>query len=526
MAAFTVNADWQIRKYRPIAPTKENPEYNDGLGFHQDRSQVRVILGANRSGKSQAILAELAAVALGRPFPWWFNWDKENSPEPPLTIWLVVNQFPSNAAADARIKKLYFGERYLTRDKRWIWAGAFIPEAAIAKRSPDWSEVVLKNGTTISVKSSEQKVLAFASANVDLIVVDEPTTSEIWGEIVSRLVAAPYSRIIHGLTDIYDTTDYLDSILENIDNGLDAARFDFTTAGNPHTDRTHAEKTFKLQSREARLVREMGMRKSEVLRCYPKIERWIDEGTLQVVKNFQGGTGNFIRPFAIPKNWTRYVVHDPGVKLAAAVWFAVEPGTNDIYAYRAVVLNNPGGNVNRVCEIMNRANNGDEIQRWYMDPKAAKHTPRTYVYAATKSTIDVYQRNSEKYGIRWSMGPPSLENYARVSRINALTAYLDPQDKSTPMMYFFDVKDGLDPDKGIGGMQELKYQFRKYKYDPKNREKPMKGNDDGPYCCEAAAVIGLRWRPNTMTGGRIIRNPYNPLDDFKNGMPEGWREEP
>ena len=525
MAAYTVTDDCQLRKYRPIAPTKEHPEYNDSLGFHQDRSQVRIILGANRSGKSQAILAELAALALGRPFPWWFNWDEENPPDPPLTIWLVVNQFPTSAPADARIKKLYIGERYLTRDKRWIWATPFIPEAAILKRSPDWTEVVLRNGTTISVKSSEQRVLAFASANVDLIVVDEPTTPEIWGEIVSRLVAAPHSRLIHGLTDIYDTTDYLDNILENIDNGLDAARFDFTTAGNPHTDRKHAEKTIKLQSHEDRLVREMGMRKGEVLRVYPKVERWVDEGSLEVIKNFQHGTGNWIRPFAIPKDWTRYVVHDPGVKISATIWFAVEPRDHDIYAYKGIHHRNPGGDLQWVLDTIHRQNNGDEILYWYMDPKAAKYISRTYTHSGTKRTIDIYQRYSNRYGINWRMGPPNLEDAAVESRIRALTCYLNPKDTSQPMMYLFDVKDGPNPDRGLRGMDGLKYEFRKYRYDAKTH-RPIRDHRDAIYCCEAAAMMCLKNHggQSQRRGWVLKRGPD--LPDFKNGMPEGWREEP
>ena len=389
--------------------------------------------------------------------------------------------------------------------------------------------MVLKNGTTISIKSSEQKTLAFASANVDLIVVDEPTTPEIWGEVVSRLVAAPYSRLVHGLTDIYDTTDYLDNILENIDNGLDAARFDFTTAGNPHTDRKHAEKTFKLQSPEDRMVREMGMRKGEVLRCYPKIERWVDEGNLQVIKNYQGGTGNWIRPFPVPREWTRYVVHDPGVKISATVWFAVEPDTHNIFAYKAVHHRNPGGDLQWIVDTIHRQNKNDDIHTWYMDPKAAKFVPRTYTFASSKRTIDVYRRYSERYGINWRMGPPNLEDASVESRIRALTSYLNPQDTSQPMFYLFDQKDGPNPDRGIRGMDGIKYEFRKYRFDAKTH-RPIKDHRDGIYCCEAAAIMGFKNRGDEGKSGywpRLSVVPRGPvLPDFKNGMPEGWRDEP
>src|SRR5688572_5972710 len=112
--------EWQIYKYRPCAPSEKNPHFNNQLGFHQSQAQVRLVLGANRSGKTQAMMAELAAVALGEKFPWWFNW--KVNPKAPLTIWLLIPQFPKNPMEDARMKKLYHGERYLTRGGKWVWS--------------------------------------------------------------------------------------------------------------------------------------------------------------------------------------------------------------------------------------------------------------------------------------------------------------------------------------------------------------------------------------------------------------------
>lgn len=475
-------------------------------------------------------MAEIAALALGPPFYDWFNWD--GNPEPPLTIWLVLNQFPKNARADARLKKLYFGERKLI-DGEWKWCEPFIPRDEI-ETNPDnnYQNVTLKNGTVIIVKSTMQSDLAMASDNVDLIVIDEPTEDEKWGEFVSRLIASPIARLIHGLTDAWLTTDYLDHVLESDESDeLDVERFDFTTAGNPHVDLERVKNTFKLQTQEQRRVREMGMRKKTTLLCYPKVFRWLDEYTGREIKNERSpaGTGNFIREFPIPKDWTRYVIHDPGVKVCATMWFAVEDGTQNIYGYRCCYIRNPGGNVERIMEIINRANAGDEIYTWYMDPKAAKHTPRSYATASSLRTMDLYQLASNRYGINWAPGPQNLEVAYIEQRIYALTGYLDPQNTSVPMMYFFDVNDALDPANGIQGMDALKQEFKHYRWE-EDRRRAIREKRDAIYCCEAAASIPIKWRgkrQNVMGGWDRVAPRRDPVTDFMNGSrPMNWREEP
>lgn len=515
--------DWHVFKYSPCS---KEEGYNDQAGFHQSRAKVRLILGSNRSGKTQAMMAEVAAVALGFPYPWWFGWDHDLPSH--LTIWVIVQQFPKNAAADARIKKLYIGENYLTRDRRWVFAGPLIPPEMIQHHNLDYTEVLLWNGNTISIKSNEQKQGSFASNQVDLICVDEPTEANKWRELISRMAAVPHSRLIHGLTDVTDTSEYLDQMLDTEDPELDFDQFHFTTAGMPHTDRENAAKVFKFQTKDQRQITELGLRPSDLARCYPHVFRWLDQGTGREIKNFDGGTGNWIKPFKIPHEWTRYCIHDPGVNVGAAVWFAIEPGTQNIFAYRCCHMKNPGGNVQWVIDSIHRANQGDEITRWYMDPKAAKQTPRNYIWASRDSTIVAYQRYSDRYGIQWLEGPANLENYRRESRITILTSYLNPRDNSKPMMYFFDVKDGLDVDKGLDGMPALKYEFKKFRRDDKTK-KPISKHSDGIYCCEAAAVIPLRWRGNTTAenGWQRVAVRRDPIEQFMNGgEAENWREEP
>jgi len=43
---------------------------------------------------------------------------------------------------------------------------------------------------------------------------------------------------------------------------------------------------------------------------------------------------HIVEPFDIPKTWPCYVGHDFGPRNTAAVWFTVEPGTGNIFAYR------------------------------------------------------------------------------------------------------------------------------------------------------------------------------------------------
>jgi hypothetical protein len=518
-----------LSKYVPLAPTDDHPNRNNALGFHRSIALVRIIVGANRSSKTESAMADLAALAKGAPFPEWFGW--ENDPAPPLTIWLAIKQFPANPRAEACFKKLYFGERKLI-DGEWKWCEPFIPPEAIAENpGGDYRNVTLKNGTTIIVKSKLQAVLAMASDNADAIFIDEPTENDKWSEFVSRVLASPIARIVHVLTDAYLSTEYLDRLLDDDDDELlpdDVERFDFTTDGNPHVDPKRTEKVSRLRTRDERRVREMGMRKKDTLLCYPKVFRWLDESTGRTINRRDGTTGNWIRPFKIPYDWTRYVIHDPGVSHpAAAVWFAVQPQSKDIYAYRCCHIREPGGNVQRVCDLINRANDGDEIFAWYMDPKAGRYTDRSYTHASKESTIEVYQRVSEEFNIKWILGPPHLERARRDARINVLTSYLDPQNKAFPMMYLFDVQDGLDPKNGVRGMDALKGEFRNYRMDEKTRV-PIPLHDDGIYCCEAAAAMELKDRGVKTAGGwdrMIVRT--DPLEAFFLGdKAMNWREQP
>ncbi len=518
--------EWEIYAYEPVTPSDEHPNRNDALGFHISQAQVRLIIGGNRSGKTEAMMVELAAIfCCDDNFPWWFNWPSK--PTPPLTIWLVIPQFPTEPFEDARLKKLFRGDFYLTEKGVRKFKRPLIPKECIAYQSPDGRVTAGVNGNTLIIKSGHQDDLAFTADAVQAIFVDEPIEPRKWAQLVSRAVSDPTTRILHGLTDISVETDYIDRLEElaaippeeRTDETPSVERWTFTTEGNPHIDRKHAVRTLNLQTDRERMVTLRGMRRKDTLLCYTRVFQWWDRDG-RTIKNFQGGTGNWIQPIDLGEDWTRYVFHDPGtVNPSAAVWFAVAPW-GDVFAYKGMYLRDPPGNVRPVVATMHEINAGDAIYCWYIDPKSAKqHNRGLDGHREGLRTISLYRKASEAFGINWALGVPNVEHANKEARIQALSSWLDPQDDSLPMLYFFDVP----------SLADLKWEFKRYHYpdekkQAKNRKpEPVDKDNHAIWCCEGAASTPIVYHPpRNQTPRRRRRDPVREFMDGRRA--ENWRD--
>lgn len=384
--------------------------------------------------------------------------------------------------ADARIKKLFIGEEGSDVNGNRIIKPPLIPREMIDWHSSDWRSVKLVNGSTYDFKSSQQDSIQLASANVDFIIIDERTKQTHWDEAVARLIALPGARLVNCLTDTNLRARYLNRVMEMPEVPV----FHYTTEGNPYRNKQHAEAVAKLMDERERDVRIKGYRFSDTLLCYPNVFSWVDRNGQPL--DSPCGTGNWIAPRSIPESWTRYVIHDPGKSNpAAAVWFAVEPN-GDIHAYKMRYWDRPPAGIGRLMADIMETNAGDNIFKWLIDPKAAVQPIHSnYYYEHGRREIDLYQEESEKYGVFWYLGTPKLQQMKRSDRISYTHAYMDPTDKVHPMIWFHDTDN----------MKPLRYEFTQYRWavsrdpDKNNPETTHSKDNNGVFCVEAACVIQI-----------------------------------
>jgi hypothetical protein len=494
--------NWRIFRYRPL----RGPVHNDQYGYHLDESMVRIIIGSNRSGKTEPPLADGSAMVLGPPYPFWFRWTKGfPPPKPPCSWWILVPFFNENPLADARVKKLYLGEEGSDQNGNRIMKQPLIPREMIDWHTQDYTEVKLINGSSISLKSSAQQSIQLASANVDLIHIDEPTHATHWNEAIMRLAALPGARLVHCLTDTTLRTRYLDRI---IDMPEKIPVFHFTTDRNPYRHQGHTSAVGELLDDEERKVRFGGMRRSQTLLVYPEVFRWIDqEGNAIVV---DGKESNWIQPFKPPNHWTRAVIHDPGrTNPAAAVWFAIDEQQN-VYAYKMRYWKRPPSSLYILMKDMLETNAGDRIDFWYIDPKAAKQ-PREVeeYYVRGRRLIDMYRDVAKKLDptMYWRLGSSNIEGARKMERVEYCKGYLDPRDNSHPMLWMFDTPE----------MEPLREEFRRYRMaqakdtSKNNPETTHDADNHAIYCMEAACVMPLRYFPREALS-------YNHFDKINNFM--------
>lgn len=504
-------AHWGIYRYRPL-----KPPLNDQIGFHSSLARVRLIIGSNRSGKTQCPCAEIAALVLGPPlYPYWFNW--QNPPQPPCSVWILVPFFNENPMADARVRKLYLGEQASDENGSRVFRPPLIPPEMIEWHSSDFTSVRLVNGSTIDFKASSQNQLQLASTSVDFIFIDEPTRETHWNEAMVRMMALPGSRLVHSLTDTTLHTRYLSRVLSLSDK---VPVFHYTTEANPYRNKAEADEVAEMLDEFEREVRIKGVRRGDTLLCYPDVFRWTDRNGVEIPN--PRGSGNWITPFKPDPAWTRYVVHDPGKNNpSAVVWFAVEPN-GDIHAYKMLYWRRAPLSTDRLLREMAEKNAGEHIEGWFIDPKAGKQPviQTEDYYVRGKKTVDLYNESGEKYGITWTLGPPKLEGMSRIDRLGYLHAYLDPLDNAHPMLWIHDSPE----------FQPLREEFRRYRReiskDPakNNPETTHEADNHIIYCVEAACIMPLNhWPRQNISHMRVDHLTH--IDNFmSNPFAEGQLE--
>lgn len=306
------------------------------IAFHRSRARVRMLAGGNRSGKTEANVAEQCAYALGYR-PWVL---RELGLPAPDTPWIRPSALPEEAlcfsGAGIRVQvpndillvtgqsiKKGIGETLHPKVKKLL--GPLIKQEHMGHAGAP-SDVVLKNGSRILYGSAEQGPLAFESTNHTSYGLDEPVPRRVFtgcrrGSIdqfapicMTFTPLGPWA--IWMWKDLYTKADSIDT--PPLKRKIDV--FNCSIFDNPYLP-PEAVEEFAADPALSELERQA--------RLYGKFQHLSD-----VIYATFNDKVHVVAPFRPPDSWFHGMVVDPHlVRPWAIAYFAVDPSGN-IYFWK------------------------------------------------------------------------------------------------------------------------------------------------------------------------------------------------
>jgi phage terminase large subunit-like protein len=332
------------------------------------------ILGGNRSGKTEEGVFIDVAWALGKKYfegeP-AFEYVKDLPiPEPPNNIWIVGLDY-------GVLKNVIFGEKLtMGRGGR----PPLLPRdpQVVTKITGGDFQVYFENGSVITGKSADAGWEKFQAASVDLAHIDEECEVRVFNEIYQRTIDCS-GKIILTLTPLVDVASgvkepwVFDLFEEMRDGRKDVVFVKLNVLENPYVPE---EEKKKLQEKWIGHYEERA-------RIYGD---FIQRSGL--VYNLWDRKKHCVKRSKIPKDWRRIVSIDPAATgTTAAIWAAVEPGTNNLHLYQEYYESNRIVS-DHAKNILVR-NGGDAVDVWLLDPKwASQRNNETH-----KTGLQLYREN-------------------------------------------------------------------------------------------------------------------------------------
>lgn len=407
------------------------------------------ILGGNRSGKTEEGAFIAVAWALGKKYfegePAYEYIKDLPIPEPPNNIWIVGLDY-------GLLKNVIWQEKLrLGRNHPALLPND--PEIVTKIVEGDF-QVYFKNGSIITGKSADSGREKFQGASVDLVWIDEECEADVFDECYQR-TADCAGKLLLTLTPLVDVssgvkTPWVYNLYEDMIDGQKDIKFvKLNVLKNPWVpddEKTRLVEKWSGNFEEgARLFGDFIQRSGMV---YPLWKR-----SVHVVAE----------PFRIPRDWRRIVSIDPAATgTTAAVWAAIEPGTDSLYLYREYYQSNAV--VSDHAKNILALNGSDPIDIWLLDPKwASQRNAETH-----KTGLQLYRENN----IPCRPADINYEDYG----LNASREYIAATtDKSArhPKVYVF-------PD-----LKNFTWEIEHYVWDffqrgdqkGLSKDKPLKRND-------------------------------------------------
>ena len=313
--------------YRFYEPNKKQ------LQFHKSNKFIRFFAGGNSSGKTYGLVMEAVWACIGKnPYVY--------TPPPPVNVWIVSLDF--NNSRDV-VKELLEG---------------LLPQGEILKYDRNEHTYYWKNGSKLSLKSSDSGEKKFRGSKTHLILFDEEPPEDVYNECYARAAKADgrigfavtptrginwlYTRIIEPWKDAVSESRDIDidviqaSIYDNKDNISENTIKKYENIKDP-TERT------------IRLTGEFLHYSGLVYKDYNPVIHDID-------------------PFKIPKEYPIWCCVDPHDRSPFSVlWVAVDPQGRKIVFDE---YKKEGKNIDFYCKEVIKKNRGRRVIWLGADPLA------------------------------------------------------------------------------------------------------------------------------------------------------------
>lgn len=327
----------ELKKYR---------EENEGLRYyipncdkvrqwHQDTHLIRAIFGGNRTGKTEGGGVDIVITALGQDAlkyteHWLEKWQTYSKLDPDqyqaeMTVYL--DRLKTAQAQDVWCVSPSFKLQPKGNQEKIL---KYLPKseikeiAYISRVENIISQIILRNGRTITFKSYEQDPKDFQSAGLGLIWFDEEPPKEIWKECLVRQEAGKPTRTILTETPVQGLTWIYDEVYLNKLNNPNIFKITIGWDDNPHL------------TEEQKIIMSSGLTEDEI-----KIRREglfiMKEGL--VYKNFNPSV-HVIPRFEPNENFTFYRGFDFGFAKDhpfVAIFAAVDSEGN-VFIYDSIYL--------------------------------------------------------------------------------------------------------------------------------------------------------------------------------------------
>ncbi len=267
--------------------------------IHKSRANLTLVLGGNRTGKSYASVAEALLYCEGRSV-------YAEVPEAPNTVWYVV---PTSAVFHDAVEPIL--------DQLINWNN-------VQSYNKQNKRYKFKNGSTLAIKTSDQRQKRLVGAAVDLVVADEPLPKQVYEELAARLISTK-GRMLMVMTPVSEKMDEWLWVRDDLyipwkmgERGdIEVINMPVVDAeGNPavpHLTKAQVDMyTEQYPDPETRAARMYG--------------EFIVRGGLVF-----GGLDkdvNVIEPFEVPDHWHKWLICDPQYHRFAVLMFTVDPEGN------------------------------------------------------------------------------------------------------------------------------------------------------------------------------------------------------
>lgn len=300
----------QKHKAKTYVPD-DHPERNQ-LAFHRSQTRYRLIFGGNRSGKSRSSAQEIY---------WWATGTHPYITVPKVSrIWVL----------SAEYRTIFEGIWSHLKNILPAWEIERIGAQIAGHNLPSFIE--FKTGSRIDFISAQgggdDTRKKMQAAEIDLLVIDEEISGNLWLELRMRLLTRG-GRMILSAT-LVESEEWIIDLEDQFNAGAtNISIFRLNTIYNSYNDKELLNELLDGMSEEEKSVRILGNRRRTSGLIYGN---WLERPS-------DSRTSNLIDPFNIPPDWTRIMCIDPGFRVFAGLWVAISP-LNLSVAYREMYLKN------------------------------------------------------------------------------------------------------------------------------------------------------------------------------------------